>query len=150
MLRRLLLSLSSVLLCAAGCRTGYDRGSIVPSGGHGFAAATPQTQAGEPPTCKIDIVKPYWPYPGSPKYHVGTDFGPCVNMDIISIGDGIVMDTDSTSDPKNPTRAGLIVINHAVPDGNWGVIGFLYAHVKNIAVTTGEHVHRGQVLGQMW
>ncbi len=78
--------------------------------------------------------------------HYGVDFRVCKGDYIVSIGSGTI---DAVFDePDNSARGGTLLITHRL---DWrGLQLYRYEHVAKLRVRQGEHVSRGQILGEAW
>ena len=85
---------------------------------------------------------------GAPRYghiHEGQDIFGKTGTTEVAVHDGIVVDRGKNSDPDDGGRGNYVAIYS--PDDNHS---FVYMHMlKPPPVTLGDHVHAGQVIGQL-
>ena len=85
---------------------------------------------------------------GSPRYghiHEGQDIFSKTGTTEVAVHDGIVVDRGKNSDPDDGGRGNYVAIYS--PDDNHS---FVYMHMlKPSPVTLGDHLHAGQVIGQL-
>lgn len=106
---------------------------------------------------EVEARKFYWPTSGGvsswwgPRFHPilhytrmhsGLDIGGACNQPIWAAQDGVVVSTSSGSASGN-----MIRIDHGVRDGKR--IETAYLHMNSFAVSTGQKVSRGQVIGKV-
>lgn len=76
------------------------------------------------------------PFTGSPDFHPGLDISADYGEPVLATADGVV-----TSAGQNGSYGNLIVVEHG-----YGIIT-RYGHLSRFAVTSGEEVRRGEVIG---
>lgn len=80
--------------------------------------------------------------------HLGIDVEVCDGQRIVAIGDGLV--TSIEPGDTRDSRGGTLLVTHDEPGDPGAVRFFLYAHVVNLQVTSGQRVQQGQLLGDPW
>lgn len=78
------------------------------------------------------------PIYGTPKYHEGMDFASPVGTPVYATGDGVVKEAD-----KHGAYGNLVVIDHGY---NYTT---RFAHLSKIRVHVGQHVKRGDLIGNV-
>jgi murein DD-endopeptidase MepM/ murein hydrolase activator NlpD len=79
------------------------------------------------------------PVTGGSEFHTGVDFGASCGTPIKAAGTGVVFETLSES--QSGGYGNMTIINHG------GGLATLYGHQSSIAVTQGQTVSQGQVIG---